>query len=217
MPTQLIGKKKGMTQIFDANGKIIACTIILIEPNHIAQIKTKDKDGYTALQLGSFDVKKKNATKPLLQKFEKVKLKPLKYLKETREKNVEGYEIGQKIGATEFKGTEYVDVIGKSKGKGFQGLMKLYHFKGGPASHGSSKFHRKGGSTGMRSTPGRCFPGGKRASRMGFDRVTVQNLKVMAVDEENNLLVVKGAVPGSVDSIVYIRKAKKKEIRSGKS
>lgn len=217
MPTQLIGKKKGMTQIFDAKGRIIICSIILIETNYVVQIKTKDKDGYSALQLGSFSIKEKNVTKPLLKKFEKVQLKPCRHLKEVRKEDVEGYKIGQKIDVTEFKEGEYVDVIGKSKGKGFQGVMKLYGFKGGPASHGSSKFHRKGGSTGMRSTPGRCFPGGKRASRMGSDRVTVQNLKIVAVDKENNLVVVQGAIPGSVDSIIYVRSAKKKEKISGKS
>lgn len=209
MSLKFIGKKKGMTQVFDDKGNIVPCTVILAEPNVVVQIKKKEVDGYNALQLGVDDhLKKKAFTKPVLGHFAKAKVEPLKNLAESRVENVDTYQVGQKIDANYFVVGEMVDVRGKSKGKGFQGVIKLHKFRGGPGAHGSG-FHRHAGSTGMRTTPGRCFPGGKRASRMGGDFLTVQNLQVVAVDVEKKLIAVSGAIPGCVDSIVYITKAKK--------
>lgn len=210
MIVKLIGKKKGMTQVFDEKGNAIPCTAILIEPNVVVQVKSKGKEGYSALQLGAFK-KKKNISKPLLGFFAKANVEARVVLSETRMEDCSAYKVGQEVGATQFKEGEFVDVRGLSIGKGFQGVIKLHKFAGGPGAHGSG-FHRHAGSTGMRSSPGRCFPGGKRASRMGGDRVTVQNLRVIKIDEKRNLLFVKGAIPGCFNSIVYVSKAKRKRV-----
>lgn len=209
MSIKLIGKKRGMTQAFDKDGNIIVCTVIETQPNVVVQIKNKKTDGYDAIQLGSFDKTKMN--KAAKGHFQKAKVNPCEKLAESRVSNVDEYQVGQVFGPDYFEKGDYVDVIGVSKGKGFQGLMKLYNFAGMPASHGCSRTHRLGGSTGMRTTPGRCFPGGKRASRMGNDRITVQNLIVVDVDAKQNILVVQGAVPGMRNSMVYISRAKKKK------
>lgn len=214
MSLKFIGKKERMNQFFDKNGKAIACTIVVVEPNVIVQIKKTKKDGYNSLQMGSFDIKEKKVTKPLLGHFKKSNIKPKAHLVESRMEDVEKYEVGKEMDISYFKEGSFVDITGVSKGKGFQGVIKLHNFSGGPASHGSS-FHRHAGSTGMRSTPGRCFPGGKRASRMGSDVLTVENLEILMVDKENKLLVIKGAVPGSCGSVIYIKKAKKKVDKSG--
>lgn len=208
MSIKLIGKKRGMTQVFDKDGNVIVCTVIETQPHFVVQIKNKQTDGYEAIQLGSINKKKVN--KATNGHFAKAKLNPCEKLLESRVENVSEYQIGQTFGPDYFEKGDYVDVIGISKGKGFQGLMKLYHFAGMPATHGCSRSHRLGGSTGMRTTPGRCFPGGKRASRMGNDRITVQNLIVVDVNPAQNILVVKGAVPGMRNSMVYISRSKKK-------
>ncbi|MBN2478609.1 MAG: 50S ribosomal protein L3 [Parachlamydiales bacterium] len=208
MAIKLIGKKKGMTQIFDDKGNIVVCSVIEAPANKIIQIKTKENDGYNAVQLGAFD--KKKVKKPLKGHFEKAKSTPKYVLSEERIEDPKEYEVGQEFLANYFEKGEYVDVIGTSKGKGFQGLMKLYGFKGMPKTHGCSRSHRLGGSTGMRSTPGRCFPGGKRASRMGGDNLTVQNLVVVAIDVEKNLLLVKGSIPGARNGYVFVQRAEKK-------
>ena len=207
MSIKLIGKKKGMTQIFNKEGNVVVCSVIKAEPNIVAQVKNKERDGYEAVQLATH--KTSNANKPLKGHFEKVKLTPCKDLVETRVEDSKQYEVGQEIAVDYFAVGEFVDVIGTSKGKGFQGVMKLHGFKGGPAAHGSG-FHRHAGSTGMRSTPGRCFPGGKRASRMGGDRITVQSLEVIDIDKENNLILLKGAVPGCNNGLVYLSRSVKK-------
>jgi large subunit ribosomal protein L3 len=206
MNNRLIGKKRKMTQIFDKNGNVVVCTIIELTENFIVQIKKKQTDGYVAIQLGS--IKKLKVNKPLKGHFEKAKVNPCEKLLESKVDDANKYEVGQKFDATYFEKGEYVDIVGKSKGKGFQGLMKLYNFAGMPATHGCSRSHRLGGSTGMRTDAGRCFPGGKRASRMGNDKITIQNLKI--VDIDRNLLIVEGAVPGMRNSTVYISRAKKK-------
>lgn len=210
MPLTLIGQKKGMVQVFDEDGKRIVCTVILAEPNTVLQIKRKEKDGYNGIQLAGIPKTKSQAdrtSKPLKGHFAKTKAEPCRVIRESRLEEVENYEVGQKLDVSMFADAKFVDIEGTSKGKGYQGVMKLYNMKGGPAAHGSG-FHRHMGSTGMRSTPGRCFPGGKRASRMGGDRKTVQNLRVVAV--KGNLLLVEGAVPGARSGTVYIKKAKKK-------
>jgi large subunit ribosomal protein L3 len=210
MPLTLIGQKKGMAQVFDQDGKLIVCTVILAEPNTVLQIKRKETHGYNGIQLGGVPMTKSQAArakKPIKGHFAKVQVEPCSVIHESRLDEVDGFQIGQKLDASVFADAKFVDVEGVSKGKGFQGVMKLFNMAGGPGAHGSG-FHRHMGSTGMRSTPGRCFPGGKRASRMGGDRKTVQNLRVVAI--KGNLLLVEGAVPGAPSGIVYIRKAKKK-------
>jgi large subunit ribosomal protein L3 len=210
MPLTLIGLKKGMAQVFDQDGKLIVCTVILAEPNTVLDIKRKETHGYNGVQLGGSPMTKSQAaraTKPIKGQFAKIQVEPCNVIHESRLDEVDQFQVGQKIDASIFADVKFVDVEGVSKGKGFQGVMKMFNMAGGPGAHGSG-FHRHMGSTGMRSTPGRCFPGGKRASRMGGDRKTVQNLRVVAI--QGNLLLVEGAVPGAPSGIVYIRKAKKK-------
>jgi len=210
MPLTLIGQKKGMAQVFDQDGKLIVCTVILAEPNTVLQIKRKETHGYNGIQLGGVPMTKSQAdraAKPIKGHFAKVQVEPCRVIHESRLEEIDGYQVGQKLDASVFADAKFVDIEGVSKGKGFQGVIKLFNMAGGPAAHGSG-FHRHMGSTGMRSTPGRCFPGGKRASRMGGDRKTVQNLRVVAI--KGNLLLVEGAVPGATSGVVYIRKAKKK-------
>ncbi len=218
MALKLIGKKVGMTQVFNERGKLVPCTVILMEPNVVVKICRKSKEGVDGLVLGSFDPKWKKANKPQKEAFAKAKVKACRKLVQSSSfSGIDQYSLGSEIGVNFFSKADYVDVITEeSKGKGFQGVMKLHGFAGGPAAHGSG-FHRHAGSTGMRSSPGRCFPGGKRASQMGRDRVTVQNLEVIEVDGENNLLLLKGAVPGSKGKYVFVAPAKKKGTSSGKA
>lgn len=215
MPHKLMGKKRGMMQLFDETGNAIVCTVIEAEPNIVTQIKTKTTDGYNAIQLGFEKVKVKDprtmetrVSSPLRGHYKKAGTEPRRFLSEIRVENTEEYAVGQELGVSQFSAIVYVDVCAVSKGKGFQGVMKLHNFSGGPASHGSG-FHRHAGSTGQRSTPGRCLPGGKRASHMGLERVTVQNLEVVRIDEEANVIIVKGAVPGPRNGLVYITQAVK--------
>ena len=207
MPNKMLGKKRGMTQFFDKNGHQVPCTVIEVESNFIVQIKKESTDGYNAIQIAA-ENKKKNISKPIKGHFDKAKVETCKYLFEERVESVENFTVGQEL-KMEFGIGEYVDVMGTSKGKGFQGVMKKYGFSGGPAAHGSG-FHRHAGSTGMRSTPGRCFKGGPRASRMGGERKTIESLEVLEVDSENNMIVIKGSIPGNKGSVVFITKAKKK-------
>lgn len=211
---KLMGKKIGMTQVFDENGNSITCTVIEVEPNIVTQIKTKENDGYNAIQIGCDRIQvkdertiEKRVTKPLLGHFKKAGVRPCRHLTEVRLESIEGYSIGQEIPASIFEKDEYIDATAISKGKGYQGVIKLHNYSGGPGAHGSG-FHRHAGSTGMRSTPGRCLPGGKRASHMGSDRKTVQNIKVVQV--KDNLLILKGQVPGSRNALVTITEAQKK-------
>lgn len=216
MALKLMGKKRGMTQRFDDSGNLVVCTVIHAEPNIITQIKTKESDGYNALQLGfekivTVDPRtiQKRVAKQQIGHFQKANVEPRKYLAEARLENVEGYNVGQELGVTLFSEVVFVDVSGVSKGKGFQGVIKRHNFKGGPAAHGSG-FHRHGGSTGMRSTPGRGLPGQKKAGRMGGERVTVQNLRVVGIDEGRNLIIVEGSVPGPRGSLVSVAPSTKK-------
>lgn len=209
MPLKFIGRKKGMTQFFDKNGKLVVCTVIEAQPNVVTAVKSPEKDGYEAVQLASISLSKKearNMKKPKKGFFIAKNMDPKKELIESRIDDAEKFEVGNVFAVNYFKDVSYVDVIGTTKGKGFQGVMKLHGFRGGPAAHGSG-FHRTAGSTGMRSTPGRSLPGSPRASRMGGRQQTVQNLKLVHIDEANNLLLVQGAIPGASGSIVYISKA----------
>jgi large subunit ribosomal protein L3 len=209
MALTLIGQKKGMTQVFDKEGKRVVCTVILAEPNTVLQIKRKATHGYDSLQIAGLPLsgaKEKTLTKPLQGQFKRIGAQPCRVVRESCVENIESFQVGQQLDLSLFANTMYVDIEGVSKGKGFQGVMKLHNYAGGPAAHGSG-FHRHAGSTGMRSTPGRCFPGGKRASRMGGDRCTVQNLRVVAV--KGNFLLVEGAIPGAPSGTVFICEAKK--------
>lgn len=210
MSLTLIGQKKGMTQIFDQEGKLVVCTVILAEPNTVLGIKRKETHGYNSIQLSGIPMtasQAKRAKKPVKGQFAKANVQPGNVIRESRIEEVEQYQVGQQIDASLFQDVKYVDIEAISKGKGFQGVIKLHGMAGGPAAHGSG-FHRHMGSTGMRSTPGRCFPGGKRASRMGGDKKTVQGLRVIAV--KGNVLLVAGPVPGARSGIVYIRKSIKR-------
>lgn len=226
MLLKLMGKKRGMIQLFDDKGNAIVCTVIETEPHVVAQVKTKDTDGYDAIQLGFDKVVTKDPRtvgkrigKPLLGHYKKASLEPRRHLFEARLDKASEYTVGQELNVEIFEEVPYVDATAISKGKGYQGVMKLYNFAGGPASHGSG-FHRHAGSTGMRSTPGRCLPGGKRASHMGLERKTVQNLRVVKIDKEDNLIIVEGSVPGPKNGLVTISAAIKKQsdqrkVRSG--
>jgi large subunit ribosomal protein L3 len=210
MSLTFIGQKKGMAQIFDQDGKLVVCTVILAEPNTVLEIKRKETHGYNSVQLSGIPMtaaQAKRAKKPIKGRFEKVNVQPGNVIRESRIEEVDQYQVGQQIDASIFADVKFVDVEGVSKGKGYQGVMKLHGMAGGPAAHGSG-FHRHAGSTGMRSTPGRCFPGGPRASRMGGDKKTVQSLRVVAI--KGNVLLIAGAVPGARSGIVYIRKSIKR-------
>lgn len=216
MALKLMGKKRGMTKLFDDKGTVVVCTVIEVEPNIITQIKTIENDGYNAVQSGFEIVNAKHEKtlakrvgKPQLGHYKKAGVAPRKHLTETRIENTDSFSLGQEITIGELQNTPFVDVMSVSKGKGYQGVMKKYNFAGGPAAHGSG-FHRHAGSTGMRSTPGRCLPNGPRASHMGSERKTVQNLRVVRIDTENNLLVVEGSVSGARNALVTISQAVKK-------
>ena len=217
MSQQLMGKKRGMTSIFDDQGNLIVCTGIEVEPNVVTQIKTTETDGYNAIQTGFDKIQgkrpetiQKRTGKPLAGHFKKNNIEPRRHLVESRIDNVQDYTLGQELTVEMFKDVKFIDVYGTSIGKGYQGSMKLHNFGGLPASHGVIKCHRSLGSTGNRSTPGRCFPNGKRDSHMGHEKVTVQNLKVMEINTEDNIIVVKGAVPGPKNGLITITKAMKK-------
>lgn len=211
MSLTLMGRKKGMMQAFDKNGNVVVCTVIHAEPNVVSQVKNKEDSGYNAIQLSAGKVaapKVKNVSKPRKGFFAKINVEPRRHLRESRVEAVDQYAVGQEVGVGYFADCNFVDVSSVSKGKGHQGVIKRHNFAGGPASHGSG-FHRHGGSCGMRTTPGRCLPGQKKSGRMGGENVTVQNLKIVKVDEEKQVILVEGAVPGARESLVYIAKAKK--------
>ncbi|MBQ9564329.1 MAG: 50S ribosomal protein L3 [Synergistaceae bacterium] len=202
----ILGKKMGMTQIFDSEGQAVAVTVIAAGPCSVVAVRTPEQNGYSAVLLGFGAVKPHKLSKPVRGLFDKNKIEPKKVLREFRLEKAEGYEIGQEIRVDLFETGEKVDVSGVSKGKGFAGVMKRHHFGGQQFSHGTSVEHRHGGSSGAISYPGRVFPGKRMPGHMGSDKVTVKNLTVMAVDLENNLLLVKGAVPGAKNSLVALYK-----------
>jgi large subunit ribosomal protein L3 len=205
----LIGKKIGMTQIFDEAGVALPVTVIEAGPCYVTQIRTPEKEGYTAIQLGFSEVKPKRLTGGELGHLKRLSLPPLRFLREFRVKKDPGLKEGDQILVDAFAVGERVDVIGTSKGKGFQGGVKRYHFRGGPKSHGQSDRLRAPGSRSSGTTPGRVYKGSRGAGHMGNDRVTSQNLKVVLVDPERNLLGVNGAVPGPKGGLVVIKEARK--------
>lgn len=204
----ILGKKLGMTQIFTEDGEVVPVTVIKAGPCTVVGKKTLDRDGYKAVQLGFLEKKLSKVNKPMQGIFKKIG-KAFYVLRELRTDNADEFEVGQEIRVDVFSPGEHVDVTGISKGKGFQGVVKRHGFEGGAASHGSM-FHRRPGSIGSSTFPARVWKGKRLPGRMGNRRVTVQNLKVMHVDTKNNLLFVKGAVPGSVNSIVFVKSAIKK-------
>lgn len=203
----LIGKKLGMTQVFDEAGFVTPVTVIKIEENVVIAKKTLEKNGYEACVTAAVSAKGSNVTKPFAGQFPEG-VTPRRIVREQRDFGSEK-EIGEKLGVELFEDCDFVDIIGKSKGKGYQGVMKRHGFGGGRATHGS-KFHREPGGTGMCATPARVFKGTKMPGRMGGERVTVQNLAVVKVDSEKQVILVKGAVPGPNNGIVYVRESKKK-------
>ena len=206
MSIGVLGKKVGMTQVFDEDGKAVPVTIIEAGPCPIVEIRTQEKNKYTALQLGFEDKKPSRVNKPQKGYFNKQGVTPKRWLREFRVDDVTPYKVGQEITVELFDSGEIVDVQGVSKGKGTAGVMKRYHFSGGPASHGASKVHRKPGSIGSNSYPGHIFKGKKMAGRMGGEQVTTKGLTVFAVDAENNLLLIRGSVPGAKDQLVLVYK-----------
>jgi large subunit ribosomal protein L3 len=205
----ILGRKVGMTQIFDDRGEVVPVTVIEAGPCFVAQVKTPERDGYAAVQLGFQEVKPKRLTKPQLGHLRKNQLPPLGHLQEIRVSDVSQYEEGQKIRVSVFDVGDRVDVTGISKGKGFAGVVKRHGFGGGPKTHGQSDRQRAPGSIGAGTTPGRVYKGMRMAGRMGNARVTVQNLQVVLVDPERNLIAVKGAVPGARNGLLVIEEARK--------
>ncbi len=204
----LIGKKIGMTQIFDDTGVAIPVTVIEAGPCYVTQVRMPERDGYSAVQLGFGEVKPKRLTGGQLGHLKRNTLPPLRYLREFRVKDAEVKE-GDKVTVEIFVVGQNVDVIGTSKGKGFQGAVKRYHFAGGPKTHGQSDRLRAPGSRGSGTTPGRVYKGARGPGHMGDDRVTAQGLKVVLVDTERNLIAVRGSIPGAKGGLVLIKEARK--------
>lgn len=205
----ILGKKIGMTQIFE-DGKFIPVTVVEAGPNYVLQKKKEETEGYLALQLGFDEKKEKNSTKPMMGIFNKVGVKPLRFIKEIKVTSIDEYELGQELKVDVLEGIEYVDITGTSKGKGTSGVMKRHNFSGNRASHGVSRNHRLGGSIGQSSWPGKVLKGLKMAGQYGNTTVTVQNLKIIKLDVENNVILVKGAVPGPKNGYVVLKPAVKK-------
>jgi len=199
----LLGNKIGMTQIFDEAGNIIPVTILKVGPCVITQVKTLSKDGYDSIQIGYGSVSSKSLTQPELGHFQKSNLQPLKYLKEFRINPDNEFQIGQILNVESFQPGQMVNIQGKTIGKGFSGLQKRHNFSRGPMTHGS-KNHRAPGSIGMGTTPGRVLPGKKMAGQLGNKMMTIQNLKVIQINPEENILVIKGSVPGKPGNLLSI-------------
>ena len=204
----IIGKKIGMTQIFDEKGNVIPVTVIETAGNVVTQIKTVETDGYNSIQLGYGEVKAKHLNKPLEGHFKKAGVENKKHLREFRTEDVANYKVGDEIKADIFVAGEKVDVQGTTKGKGFQGVIKRHGQHRGPMTHGSM-YHRRPGSMGQRSTPGRVFKGKKLPGHMGRVTVTIQNLEVVKVDMDKNALLVKGSVPGAKGAILKVKSSVK--------
>ena len=206
MCNTILGRKLGMTQVWSKDDRLIPVTVIQAGPCIVTQIKTLDKEGYSAVQLGFGGVKASRVNKPMQGHFDKAGVTPSKLLREVHVDDAANYELGQRITVERFAESKTVDVSGVSKGKGFAGVMKRHNFGGGPGAHGSH-FHREPGSIGQCAYPGRVFKGAKLPGHMGDELVTVKNLEVIKVDAELNLLLVKGAIPGGKGAFVSIRTA----------
>lgn len=209
----VLGTKLGMTQVWDENGKLVPVTVVQAGPNVVTQIRSIEADGYDAVQIAYGQIDPRKVSKPLKGHFEKAGVTPRRHLAELRTSNAADFTLGQEIDASVFEAGQKVDVVGTSKGKGTAGVMKRHGFAGVGASHGAHRNHRKPGSIGGASTPGRVFKGLRMAGRMGGDRTSVQNLTVHAVDVEKGLVLVKGAVPGPKGGLVLVRSAAKSPVK----
>ena len=207
MSISLLGNKIGMTQIFDEFGNIIPVTILKIGPCVITQIKTNLKHGYDSIQIGYGITSSKNLTQPNLGHLEKSNIQPFKYLKEFRVDTPQNFKIGQTLNLESFTTGQFVDITGKSIGKGFSGLQKRHKFSRGPITHGS-KNHRQPGSIGQGTTPGRVFPGKKMAGQLGNKKTKIKQLKIIQVNKDTNTLVIKGSVPGKPGNLITVTKSK---------
>src|SRR4051812_47548481 len=205
----VLGEKLGMTQVFDDEGRIVPVTVVQAGPCVVTQLRTQEKDGYTAVQIGYGQIDPRKVNKPRTGHFEKAGVTPRRYLVELRSDDTTEYELGQEITAGVFEAGQKIDVTGTSKGKGTAGVMKRHGFKGLGASHGTQRKHRSPGSIGGCATPGRVFKGVRMAGRMGAVRQTTQNLTVHAVDAERGVILIKGAVPGPKGAVVLVRSAVK--------
>lgn len=203
MSIGLLGNKVGMTQIFDESGNIIPVTILKVGPCVIIQLKTKSKDGYDSIQIGYGNLSSKALSQPELGHLQKSNIQPLKYLKEFKITEADNFSIGQILNVDSFSPGQFVNIRGKSIGKGFSGLQKRHNFSRGPMTHGS-KNHREPGSIGMGTTPGRVLPGKKMAGQLGNKITTIRKLKIIQINSEENLLVIKGSVPGKPGNLLSI-------------
>ncbi len=206
MINAIYGKKIGMTQLFDEDGKVIPVTVIEAVPNKVCQVKTTATDGYEAVQLGFGTIKEQKVNKPMAGHFAKQGVEPVRYLREVRVADGAEHTVGEEVTVANFAEVKKVDVTGTSKGKGFAGVMRRYGFGGGPGGHGAH-FHRAPGSVGQCAYPSRVFKGVRLPGHMGCDTVTTKNLEVVRVDEDMNLIMLKGAVPGGKNGVVRIRMA----------
>jgi large subunit ribosomal protein L3 len=206
----IIGRKLGMTQLFLEDGSVVPATVIEAGPCMVIQKKTKEKDGYNALQLGFLPKHSQRVNKPISGHFKKAGVGPFEYMKEFRVTSVEGFESGGEVALSLFKPGDIVDITGLSKGKGFTGVMKRHGFHGSPGSHGTHEYFRHGGSVGSAAYPHHTFKGLKMPGRQGNRKVTVQNIKVLDVKEDQNLILLKGGIPGSRHGLILIRSATKK-------
>lgn len=206
MVTTILGRKLGMTQIFDEDDNFVPVTVVLAGPCTVSEVKTKGTDGYEAIQIGFGDIKDKKVNKPMSGHFEKAGVKPMRYLREVRVDDASQYTTGDQVTVKDFADVKAVDVTGTSKGKGFQGTVKRWNFSRGPMAHGSRN-QRKPGSIGQCAYPARVRLGLHMSGHMGDERVTVRNLKLVRVDAEQNLMLIKGAVPGGKNALVSIRMA----------
>ena len=205
----LLGTKLGMTQLWDENNRVVPVTVVAASTNVVTQVRTPEKDGYNAIQVGFGEIDGRKVTKPEGGHFEKAGVTPRRHLAEIRTADAASYAVGQELGADLFAAGDEIDVTGTSKGKGFAGTMKRHGFAGVGASHGAHRNHRKPGSIGACATPGRVFKGTRMSGRMGTDTVTTQNITVHAVDAEKGLILLKGAVPGPKGGLLMIRSAAK--------
>jgi large subunit ribosomal protein L3 len=210
----ILGAKLGMTQLWD-NNRVVPVTVVQAGPCVITQVRTADKDGYAAVQLAYGAINPRKVNKPKSGHFAKAEVAPRRHLVELRTTDASDYELGQEVTVDDFEPGEPIDVTGKTKGKGFAGVMKRHGFHGLKGSHGVERKHRSPGSIGACATPGRVFKGVRMAGRMGGRRYTVQNLTVQAVDVDNNLLLVKGAIPGPKGALVLVRTAAKAQVKKG--
>jgi large subunit ribosomal protein L3 len=207
--TGILGEKLGMTQVFDENNRIVPVTVVKAGPCVITQIRTQEKDGYTAVQLAYGQIDPRKVTKPVAGHFKKADVTPRRHLVEVRTESIEGFTVGQELGADVFADGARVDVTGTTKGKGTAGVMKRHGFSGVSASHGAHRNHRKPGSIGACATPSRVFKGMRMAGRMGHVNATTTGLTVHKVDAERGLLLIKGAVPGPKGGLLLVRSASK--------